>query len=255
MERVRIKKVLSEMGYCSRREAESLLRAGKVVVNGRVATLGDKITAADILTVKGKKVERGRQAVKKVLLYYKPKGVECTLTPTPAGRTLLDFDFGGERVFPIGRLDRESQGLLLLTNDGELCNRLASPSQDRPEVYRVVSSQAFTEAELSVLQNNISQTPGKDRLLVEITDKGEIQFTQHDARDKFIRRLCKAAGIGIDSLTRIRIGDFDVGELNPGDWRLLGDDEYKQLKEGKATRARRRIIVSKGTNRSIKKDE
>ena len=135
---MRLHKFLSDVGFCSKRQGEKFIRAGKILVNGKKATFGDTVSGNEDIVIDGQTLQVKKSPKKKVLAFYKPKGVECSLSPNPAVKTLLDFDFGADRVFPIGRLDRDSHGLLLLTNDGVLGNRLAQPSSKHEEEYLVV---------------------------------------------------------------------------------------------------------------------
>ncbi len=241
---MRLQKFLSEVGFCSRREAEEFIKAGKIVVNGKKAILGDKVTGTESIIVDGKKLQVKKPAKKKVIVFNKPKGVECTLVQTPWMKTLMDFDFGSDRVFPIGKLDKDSHGLLLLTNDGELGNSLAHPDAQNEEEYILtledkLSYEMLTRFKLGVVLHDKHVVPHQVKQLQD----NAVRCILHEGRDKLMRKICDAAGLKIADLGRTRIGAIELGELKPGAWKLLTDPEYRALKQGGVVRRVRRRIV------------
>jgi pseudouridine synthase len=241
---MRLQKFLSEVGFCSRREAEEYIKAGKIVVNGKKAILGDKVTGTEAIIVDGKKLYAKKPAKKKVIVFYKPKGVECTLAGTPWMKTLMDFDFGSDRVFPIGKLDKESHGLLLLTNDGELGNSLAHPDAQHEEEYILtleenLSYEMLTRFKLGVVLHEKRIVPHQVKQLKDNT----VRCILHEGRDKLMRKICDAAGLKIIDLCRTRIGSIELGDVKTGTWKQLTEPEYRALKQGGVVRRVRRRIV------------
>lgn len=246
MKRVRIQKYLSDIGFCSRREAEQFIRGGHITVNGKKAELGDKISGQEKIVINGKPLRRMKPPQKKVIAFYKPVGVDCILTPNPWGKTLVDYDFGPERVFPIGRLDQDSHGLLLLTNDGPLGNRLATPTAEYPEEYLVCFKGEVTPQALERITKGVAHR-GKQIVphRVEQEADGRLKFVLHGGRSKHIRKMCEAAGLHVEDLLRSRIGTIGLEELQSGQWRLLNEEEFQQLQGEKVAPRRRRIIVGR----------
>lgn len=241
---MRLQKFLSEIGFCSRSQAETYIRAGKILVNGKPAILGDKVTGQESITVNGERLQPKVRPKKKVLIFYKPKGVECTLSAMGSVKTLLDFDFGPDRVFPIGRMDRDSQGLLLLTNDGELGNKLAHPSHKYEEEYLITIEEQLTAESIAAfargtLLDEVKIAPHH----VEQHDDNVLRCVLHDGRIRHIRKICDAVGLKIVDAERIRVGAITLGDLDPGTWRVLTDPELEALRKGGVVRLARRRVV------------
>jgi pseudouridine synthase len=231
---MRIQRFLSSVGFCSKRQGEKFIRAGKILVNGEKATLGDEVSGDEDIVIDGQALLVKKSPQKKVVVFYKPKGVECSLSLHRAEKTLLDFDFGADRVFPIGRLDKDSHGLLLLTNDGDLGNRLAKPSAEHEEEYVVVVKGEVTSEILVRLAQGISlekKTTVPRR--VERIDHNMLRFVLHDGRNRQIRKMCEAVGLHVDDLMRVRVGKILLQELKEGEWRVLNDEEFQALKKGR----------------------
>lgn len=227
---MRLQKYLSEVGFCSRRDAEDFTRAGKILINGVVASLGDKVTGKEKIVIDGKELEAKELPPRKVLVFFKPSGVECTLTSCGDIKTLLDFDFGPDRVFPIGYLDRESSGLLLLTNDGDLGNRLTQPTRGDENEYLMVVANDITSAIIAKMSQSI-MAAHKALGPCEIEDVGgnRFQIILKNGKAKQIRKACDEAGVEISDLLRMRVGDIELEELEVGAWRALTDEELKVL--------------------------
>ena len=227
---MRIQKYLSEVGFCSRRDAEDLIRAGKILVNGIVATLGDKATGKEMIVIDGKELEKKELPKRKVLLFFKPSGVECTLAVINGVKTLLDFDFGPDRVFPVGYLDRQSSGLLILTNDGNLGNKLAQPDRGDENEYLMVVENDITQATVLEISKKIMEAH-KPPTPCKIEDEGgnRFQLLITNGKIKHIRKVCVESGLEISDLLHIRVGDLSLGELEVGAWRMLTEAELKLL--------------------------
>jgi pseudouridine synthase len=231
---MRLQRFLSNVGFCSKRHAEKYIRAGKILINGKTAIVGDEVSGSEDIVIDGQPLLAKKSPEKKVLVFYKPKGVECSLTSYGEAKTLLDFDFGADRVFPIGRLDRDSHGLLLLTNDGALGNSLAQPSLEHEEEYVVVVKGEVTSGVLVQLAQGIPHE--KKRTVpcrVEQIEGDTLRFILHDGRNRQVRKMCEAAGLQVDDLMRVRIGKIVLQELKEGEWRVLNDAEFQALKKEK----------------------
>ncbi|MDH3325054.1 MAG: rRNA pseudouridine synthase [Candidatus Peregrinibacteria bacterium] len=245
MEKKRLQKLLSEIGYCSRRNAEELIRARKIKINGKIATLGDKVTGEEIIEANGQILTQKRQK-KVVIAFNKPVNVESTFAPTEGKKTLLDFDFG-RRVFNVGRLDRDSHGLLLLTNDGELCNELAHPRFGHEKEYLVSVDKKLTPSLLKKLsdgsieilaksfKNRSDKTFRVKECLVEkVSDKGEgniFRIVLTEGRNRQIRKMCESLDLKVLDLLRIRFANIHLGELPAGKHRVLSEVEVRKLKQ------------------------
>lgn len=228
---VRLQKFLSEQGICSRRRAEELICSGKILVNGKKAILGDKVSGIEEIFVEGRKVT-SHAKVTKVLAFYKPQDVECTLSPNRGATTLLDFNFGSERVFPIGRLDKDSRGLLLLTNDGDLGNKLAHPRFGQEKEYLVVVKGDITPEILELLSKGIEIDRKKTSpCTVEQVEQDVLRFVLHEGKNRQIRKMCEAVNLKVQDLLRVRVGSIWLGELKEGKWRVLNDGELASLKK------------------------
>jgi len=227
---MRLQKYLSEVGFCSRRDAEDFIRAGKIVIDGHVASLGDKVTGKEKIVIDGKELVVKEFAPQKVLIFNKPKGVECTLTAYDNFKTLLDFDFGDSRVFPIGHLDRESSGLLLLTNDGDLGNRLAQPSRGEEYEYFLTMKSNITEGMLGNLAQAITRVHRSEGpCKVEDVGENKLRVVVINGKAKQIRKACAEIWVEVVELKRQRIGRLELADLASGSWRVVTDEELGEL--------------------------
>lgn len=229
---MRLQKFLSQQGVCSRREAEKLISEGKIVVNDTVATLGDRVEGTETILIAGKKLTV-RTPEKKVLAWNKPIGVEVTFENTHGGKTLSSFDFGLERVVPVGRLDKDSHGLLLLTNDGDLCNFLAHPRYEHSKEYIVTVDKSLFPKEIERLGNGsirLNDKPVKPCVVKQLGSK-QFSIILEEGRNRQIRKMCEACHLEVVDLFRVRVKNIDIGELQSGQWRELTDDEVDQLRK------------------------
>jgi pseudouridine synthase len=230
---IRLQKYLSQQGICSRRQAEDCIRSRKVLVNQKIASLGDKVDGTEEILFDGKKIPH-RQKKTKVLIFYKPKGVECTLNSNRGGKTLRDFDFGADRVFPVGRLDKDSHGLLFLTNDGDLANILAHPRFEHEKEYLVVVRGCITPQILQKLSNGIDIEGKKTAPCIVEQEKNEVlRFVLREGRNRQIRRMCELVGLEVKDLLRVRIENIWLNTLKEGRWRKANEMELSLLKKNK----------------------
>lgn len=234
----RIQKVLSEQGYCSRRAAEALIREGRVTVNGHPTTLGDQLDPVkDVLAVDGTRVLLQKH---RALVYYilnKPRGYVTTLDDPHAEKTIAQLLAGiAERVYPVGRLDKDSEGLLLLTNDGALTNRLTHPGTKIGKLYRVTVRPAATEEQLIALSSGVVLDDGYRtqpmtlRVLASEPGRGVLEITLFEGKNRQIRRMCDAVGLDVARLKRTAIGPIRLGMLQPGTYRELKKEEIAALR-------------------------
>lgn len=230
----RLQKILSGRGICSRRKAEEWIEAGRVTCNGITAKLGDVADPeVDSILVDGKPLPSQQTYV--YIMLNKPRGYVTTLSDEkgrPNAAQLIDC---GTRVYPVGRLDMDSEGLLLLTNDGEFANKLMHPKHEVDKTYRVLV-QGYSDENLEHLKQPIEldgytiRTPGVK--LLRTRDKGQAQLlvTIHEGRNRQVRRMCDAAGMKVLRLQRISEGKLKLGNLESGKWRYLTPEEIASLK-------------------------
>jgi len=230
----RIQKILSARGLCSRRRAEELILAGRVTCNGAVAKLGDTDDPElDEIKVDGKLLPSASGYV--YIMLNKPRGYVTTLSDEkgrPNAAQLIDC---GTRVYPVGRLDMDSEGLLLFTNDGEFANRLMHPKHEVDKTYRVLVA-GYSEEKLEKLKQPIEldgyriRTPGIKLLRTREKGQAQLLVTIHEGRNRQVRRMCDAAGMKVLRLQRISEGSVKLGDLELGKWRHLTQEELAYLK-------------------------
>ncbi len=231
-ELIRLQKYFSDCGVLSRRAAEAEILSGRVNVNGVTATLGDKIDPEnDIVEYRGKRILPREDKPHLYVMLHKPRGVVSTAKDEKGRRNVTELvKIPGARLYPIGRLDMDSDGLLLLTDDGELTNRLTHPRHEIPKIYHVTLTAKPSEEQLRVLRAPM-ELDGY-RLLpvgVKVIADNILEMELYEGRNRQIRRMCQAVGLGIRQLTRIRIGELGLGDLPLGKWRYLTDDEVAYL--------------------------
>lgn len=225
---MRINKFISETGICSRREADQWIEQGRVTVNGQPATLGTRVNESDTVYVDGKPL-RARPALVYIAL-NKPVGITCTSEPHIKDN-IVDFVGHKERIFPIGRLDKDSEGLILLTNDGDVVNDILRVENAHEKEYIVTVDKPITEAFIKGMSNGVrilgSMT--KRCKVIKMDDKTfRIVLTQ--GLNRQIRRMCAAFDYRVVKLKRIRIMHIELGDLKKGQWRNLTDDEIARFK-------------------------
>ncbi len=237
----RLQKLLSRYGVASRREAEELILSGRVTVNGRPAALGMKADEdRDAILVDGNPLARREQRV--YIMPNKPRGCLCTRKDEKGRKTVLDY-LGGcrARVWPVGRLDLNSEGLLILTDDGELTNALTHPSHGVEKVYSVRVAGPDIPGALKLLKGELmlEDGPAKARRVRLLRDDGEraiLEITVTEGRKHLVRNLCAAAGLEVKRLIRLSEGGLSLGELRTGCWRYLEEGEVAELKRASGLR-------------------
>lgn len=254
MRDTRIQKAMADQGLCSRRQAEQIILEGRVKLNGRPVSLGDKMDIrADVLSVDDQRVYFDK---KKEYYYYmlnKPRGYITTSSDDRGRKTVLDLvKDTPTRVYPIGRLDKDSEGLLLFTNDGNFANQLTHPSHQVSKLYRVTVRPNVTEEQLIALANGVylddgSKTlPAIVRVVTQEENRSVMEISIKEGKNRQVRRMCAAVGLEVARLRRNAIGPVKLGMLPPGKMRELKPSEVNALKAA-ATKAKR-------TQRQAKED-
>ncbi len=232
---MRINKYLAEKGIASRRHADEMIAAGRIKINGVVATLGANVEEKDVVLVDGVALSR-EEKTEKYYLMNKPKGVVCTVSDDRGRKTVMDFlpeDAG--RVFPVGRLDYETEGLLILTNDGDLSFRLTHPTSEVPKTYMARIEGTMTEKDLNRIRSGIEldgvMTKKCKAHIVE-TNKAytKVHVTITEGRNRQVRRMFEAIGRNVEFLKRVSIGNLKLTGLDRGEVRKLTELEIAYLK-------------------------
>ena len=232
--KIRLQKHLSACGIASRRKAEELIEQGKVRVNGRIASLGDKVDPKrDKVTVRGKNVVPVTQKV--YIMLHKPRGYVTTLSDEFDRKSVADLVKDvGVKVFPVGRLDRDSEGLLIMTNGGELANIITHPSSHVNKTYRVTVGGAVDDDQIKKLCEGVvidgKKTLPCDVFVVERReDRTVLNFIIQEGRNRQIRKMCDVVGLSVLRLKRIEIAGVKLGGLKSGSWRDLNERELTRL--------------------------
>jgi len=235
MEKIRLQKFFTDNKIMSRRNAEKVIEAGNVKVNGVIAKLGDKVDPEnDTVTYNGKVIKNSAEK-KRYIMLNKPLGYVSTASDEKGRQTVLDLVSDvGERVYPVGRLDMYSEGLLILTNDGELTNRLTHPKNNMSKVYSVMIKGDISPEQLSRLTSPMEidgykLKPVKVRIISQKNGATNTLFTLNEGRNRQIRKMCEQCGLTIMRLTRIAIGKLKLNDLERGKWRELTENEVAYL--------------------------
>ena len=236
MEKIRIQKMIADSGVCSRRKAEELISRGRVKVNGHPVKLGDKCGYKDLITIDGERVYIPRKKSFRYIMMNKPRGYVTTVSDDLDRRCVMDLlEDVEERVYPVGRLDRNSEGLLLFTNDGEFANSIMHPSRHISKTYRVTVRPDITDEQLIQLSEGV-EIDGKKTLpasvIVKTKEPGRVVLlmTIKEGRNRQIRKMCEAVGLEVARLRRISIGPVKLGMLKPGDYRDLSAEELRAIR-------------------------
>jgi 23S rRNA pseudouridine2604 synthase len=223
----RLNKAISETGFCSRRAADRLIEEGKVKVNGKVVGLGVKVSPKDIINVKGKTITKEVENI--YLAFYKPIGITCT-TDTKIRDNIISYIKYPERIFPIGRLDKPSEGLIFMTNDGDIVNKILRSKNKHEKEYEVKVDKKITNSFLKRMESGVPvlNTITKKCKLEIINDyKFKIILTQ--GLNRQIRRMCEYLGYEVKALKRTRIMNISLGNLGLGEYRSFKKEELQEI--------------------------
>ena len=232
--KVRLQKFLSECGVASRRKSEELIEGGKVKVNGRIAEIGDKINPKrDTVTVNGKKIVKQKNCT--YIMLHKPRGFITTMSDEMDRKCVAELIKDVPvRVYPVGRLDRDSEGMLLFTNDGEFANAMTHPTKHVPKTYRVTVRPSISEEQITALTQGViiddrKTAPAEVRVILKEEGRVVLEIILYEGRNRQIRKMCEEVGLEVARLKRTAIGSIKLGMLKQGDWRELNEDEVRKL--------------------------
>lgn len=233
---IRLQKMLADCGVASRRKSEELINSGSVKVNGRIAQIGDKVDPyKDKVFVNGKRVTAAAKPRHRYIMLHKPRGFITTMSDERGRRCVAELikDIP-ERVYPVGRLDKDSEGMLLFTNDGEFANLITHPKKDIYKVYRVTVRPTITEEQIVTFETGMmldgrKTAPAEVRVVKKEEGRVVLEIVLREGRNRQIRRMCEMLGLEVARLKRVAIGQVKLGMLKQGAWRDLTPEEVKKL--------------------------
>lgn len=232
---IRLNKYISNSGYCSRREADRFIAEGKVSIDGVQVEVGTKVYSHQLVNVNGFEIKPEIEHV--YIALYKPSGITCT-TDTKDADNIIDFMKYGERIFPIGRLDKDSSGLILLSNDGDIVNKVLRSTYEHEKQYIVKVDKTITETFVEHMQNGVkiynpvhNQYQITKSCKIEKIDNRVFSIILTEGLNRQIRRMCTALSYHVISLQRTRFMNISLGDMKAGEWRYLREDELMKLNE------------------------
>ena len=225
---VRLNKYIADSGYCSRREADRLIESGKVTVNGRVAEMGERVTSKDKVIIDGKRIVRDEETI--LLIFNKPPGITCTTAEDDETNVVKYLNYP-KRIYPIGRLDKYSEGLLLMTNKGELVNGIMRSRYGHEKEYVVTVDRPVTDELLRRLTNGIqlSEDEYAKPCFAEKTARNKFRMIITQGLNRQIRKMCAYFGYGVVRLVRVRVMNIELGNLKSGRYRDISKKEREEL--------------------------
>ena len=231
----RLQKVISENGYASRRKAEELIKMGKVLVNGEVATIGMKVSSSDEIMIDGNLLTKDNDS-KVYYLLNKPRGIVCTSSDEKGRKTVIDLIETDKRIYPVGRLDYDTTGVLLLTNDGELTNKLIHPKNNIDKVYLAKIKGIINGVDINKLKDGVkidNFITSKSRVKLKSFDKKTqtslVELTIHEGHNHQVKKMFASIGYDVIKLTRLSFAGIDVKSLKSGEYRKLSLKEVQKL--------------------------
>lgn len=226
---IRLNKFISDSGFCSRREADKLIEQGRVTINGRLGVLGDRVSSTDIVSVDGKNISKEIQEV--FIAFNKPRGITCT-TELHVKDNIIEYIHHPLRIFPIGRLDKDSEGLIFLTNDGNMVNKILRAGNNHEKEYEVTVDKPFDDDFIHQMSNGV---PILDTITqkckVVALSKTEFKIILTQGLNRQIRRMCEYLGYQVKSLKRIRIMNITLKGIPKGSWRDLTLAEMNEIQQ------------------------
>ncbi len=236
MKKERIQKIIADFGFCSRRKAEELISQNRVMCNGKKVNLGDKADFNDVITIDGEPIKLKRNKKKIYIMLYKPRGYVSTMSDERGRKCVADLvkDLPC-RVYPIGRLDVNSEGLLLFTNDGNFANDIMHPSSHVNKIYRVTIRPDITDQQVAKLSEGVyidgkKTAPALVNILSKEPNRVVVEMIISEGRNRQIRKMMDSLGVRVVRLKRTSIGPIKLGMLKPGRWRELKPGELSSLK-------------------------
>ena len=237
--KIRLQKIIADSGYCSRRKAEALIETGCVKVNGRAVSLGDKADSRkDVITINKERIS-GFGHSHRYIKMYKPRGYITTMSDARGKKLISELLTGiKERVYPVGRLDKNSEGIILLTNDGNFANNIMHPRHEVLKTYRVTVPAAVSEEKIAFMSAGVDIGDGEitKPCVINELKKAErenlrtvLEFVVSEGKKRQIRRMCEAAGLTVSRLKRTSVGGVKLGMLRPGEYVDLTAEELKRL--------------------------
>ena len=237
MEKIRLQKIIADSGICSRRKAEELIAQGRVKINGRPCKVGDKADPIkDIVSIDGERVVFERKKAYRYIMLKKPRGYVTTMSDELDRKCVTELLDGVDaRVYPIGRLDKNSEGLLLFTNDGNFANEIMHPSKHVTKTYRVtvrpdVDDEVLVKLSEGVVIDGRKTLPCTVLVLDKQPGRTVLQMTISEGRNRQIRKMCESVGLEVARLKRTAVGPIKLGMLKPGTWRDLKPEELRALR-------------------------
>lgn len=231
----RVQKVISNLGYTSRRDAEKLINEGKVLINDKVAVLGDKVTNKDIIKINGVILDKEKND-KVYFLLNKPRGVVSTVKDPEGRKTVIDLIETDKRIYPVGRLDYDTTGVLILTNDGELTNILLHPKNEIDKVYLAKIKGIISGSDIYKLKQGVmidNKLTSKSRVKLKSYSKKNntslVEITIHEGRNHQVKKMFQSLGYDVIKLSRIKFANLDTHNLKSGEYRNLSIKEVKKL--------------------------
>lgn len=230
---MRLQKYLANAGVASRRACEKLIENGEITINGNVAVIGDKVEDGDVVEYNGKVIDLPSEYI--YLMLFKPVGVITTASDERGRKTVLDLIDIDERIYPVGRLDLNTSGLLLLTNDGELANRLTHPRFQVDKTYKAIVKGEITEDKLQQLRDGVMledgmTAPAKARVSKYDGENSYVEITIHEGKNRQVRRMFEAVGHQVRGLRRVKVGNLSIKDMERGQYRHLTQEEVSYLK-------------------------
>ncbi len=225
----RLNKYIASCGICSRRKADELIQSGMISINGKIVReLGYKVQDEDIVKIDNKEIFK--EAKKVYIMLNKPKGYVTTSSEQFGRKSVLDLIDEDVRVYPIGRLDMYTEGLLLLTNDGEFAHSVMHPKNEVEKVYEVITDMRLTDEQKDILENGVDIGGYVTKpAIVKILSDTKFKIIIHEGKNRQIRRMCKEANINLLNLKRIKEGNIELGDLKTGKYRYLTEEEKNNM--------------------------